>query len=133
MRALPVIILAFALSACGQPSSAQKFSGDEKAVATVIEDLQRNGERRQADDVCDKLLTKSLQEKVAEGGKTCAAEMKKALDDADAFDLEVEDVTVSGDQPTARVRGKDEDDGILRTLELEKGTDGWRIASFGSA
>src|SRR5215212_3063618 len=108
MRAVPVIILAFTLTACGQSSSAGKFTGEKESVATVIEDLQRNGERRQADDICDKLLTTALQETVKAGGKTCASEMKKAVDDADAFDLDVQDVTVNGTKATAKVRGKDE-------------------------
>ena len=123
---------ALAVGACGQPSSAGNFGGEEKTVATVIEDLQRDGERHQADDICDKLLTQALQEKVKAGSSSCGAEMKKALEDADAFDLEVQDVTVSGTTATAKVEGADEGDGVIRTIGLEKVGNSWRIASFGS-
>ena len=58
--------------------------------------------------------------------------MKKAIEDADAFDLEVQDVTISGTKATAREKGPDEGDGVLRTLALQKVGGAWRIDSFGS-
>jgi hypothetical protein len=134
---LPAAILAagaaLALGACGQASTAGKFTGQKETVATVIEDLQRDGQRKKADDICEKLLTQELQDKVKAGSATCAAEMKKALDDADAFDLEVQTVTINGTTASARVKGKDEGDGVIRTLDLEKVGDSWRIASFGTS
>jgi hypothetical protein len=127
------VIAALVLGACGEASTAGKFTGEDETVATVIEDLQRNSERGEADQICDDLLTEALQETVKDGSSSCAAELKKALDDADAFDLEVQDVTVSGTTATAKVKGPDEGDGVLRTLELEKVGDAWRIDSFGSS
>jgi hypothetical protein len=124
-------IAALALSACGQASTAGDFTGQEETVATVVEDLSRSGERGEADSICDDLLTQGLQDQVKAGNASCAAEMKKALEDADAFDLEVQDITVSGTRATARVEGADEGEGVMRTLELEKVGDDWRIASFG--
>ena len=123
---------AFALTACGQASTTGDFTGEEETVATVIEDLSRSGDRREADSICDDLLTQALQDQVKAGSSSCAAEMKKALEDADAFDLEVKDVTVSGTSATAEVEGADEGEGVARTLELEKVGDDWRIASFGA-
>jgi hypothetical protein len=123
---------AVALAACGQASTAGDFAGEEETVASVIEDLESSGKRREADSVCDDLLTQALQDEVKAGSSSCAAEMKKALEDADAFDLEVQDVTVSGTKATAKVEGADEGDGVVRTLELEKVGADWRISSFGS-
>jgi hypothetical protein len=133
----PILIIlgvsaAFALSACGQASTGGKFTGEDEVVATVVEDLQRSGEQRKADDICNDLLTQALQDEVKAGSSSCAAEMKKALDDADAFELAVQDVTVSGARATAKVEGADEGDGIIRTFELEKVGPDWRIASFGA-
>jgi hypothetical protein len=130
--AILVVSAALALGACGDASTAGTFEGEEETVATVIEDLQREGERGEADKICDGMLTEGLQEQVGAGSSSCAAELKKALEDADAFEFEVQDVSISGTTATANVKGVDEDDGVLRTLELEKVGDDWRIASFGS-
>ena len=124
---------ALALGACGATSTAGDFTGEEETVATVVEDLQRQGEKGEAAAICDDLLTEALQEKVKAGTASCAAELKKALEDADAFELEVQDVSISGTTATAKVKGVDENDaGIVRTLDLEKVGDDWRIDSFGS-
>ena len=120
------------LGACGAASSTGDFTGEEEVVATVVEDLQRYGSRREADSICDDLLTTELQNAVKAGNATCASELKKALNDSDAFELEVQDVTVTGTRATARVRGTDEGEGVLRTLQFEKVGQDWRISSFGS-
>ncbi len=127
------VTAALALGACGTASTAGTFEGEEETVATVVEDLQSQGEKGEAAAICDDLLTPALQEKVTAGNSSCATELKKALEDADAFDLEVQDVSISGTTATAKVKGLDETDGgILRTLELQKVGDDWRIDSFGS-
>ena len=135
MRPTVAILVAsasLAISACGTASTAGTFEGEEETVATVVEDLQREGERGEATKICDSILTEALQEKVKAGSESCASELDKALEDADAFDLEVQDVSISGTTATAKVKGLDEDDGILRTLSLEKVDGDWRIDSFGS-
>jgi hypothetical protein len=129
--ATSAVLAALALGACGEASTAGKFTGEEETVATVVEDLQRDGERGEADKICDDLLTEELQSQLKAGSASCAAELKKALEDADSFELEVQDVSISGTTATAKVKGPDEGDGVLRTLELEKSGDDWRIASFG--
>jgi outer membrane lipoprotein-sorting protein len=127
------LVAALALGACGQASSVSNFKGEEAKVAQVVEDLEADGNRTQADDICSGLLTKALQEKVAAPGASCAAEMKKALEDADTFALTVDDVTVSGTTATARVSGKDDNDRkIVRTFGFTKDGASWRIESFGT-
>jgi hypothetical protein len=129
--ATSAVLAALALGACGEASTAGEFTGEEETVATVVEDLQREGERGEADKICDGLLTEELQAQLKAGSASCASELKKALEDADSFELEVQDVTISGTTATAKVKGPDEDQGVLRTLELEKAGGDWRIASFG--
>jgi hypothetical protein len=126
-----IAALAVVLAACGQPSSATKFKGDEQGVAQTIEDLQTGGERNKADDICTNLLAKAMQDRIAAPGSSCAAEMKKAIEDADAFNLEVQDVTVTGATATARVKGTN-DKTIVRTFRLAKEGGRWRIVDFGS-
>src|SRR4051812_16189767 len=100
--AVPALVLVCLLAACGQPSSASKFKGDEADVAKVVESLQTDGERAKADDICSKVLARALQDRIAVTGSTCGAEMKKAIEDADRFELEVQSVTVNGATASAR-------------------------------
>ena len=133
MRAPAVLPLlaAAALAGCGQSSSATQFEGAERDVAQVVEDLQRNAERRNAEDICARVLAESLQDKVGRGS-TCVEEMGKAVEDADTFQLEVEDVTITGATATARVRGTNQADGVVRTFRLAREGGDWRISSFGA-
>ena len=121
------------LAGCGQTSSATKFSGAEGDVAQVVEDLQSDGKSNKPDDICTNLLAMALQERIATTGSSCAAEMKKAIDDADAFDLEVQTVSVQGATATARVKGSNEGKGVMRTFTFAREGARWRIVSFGSA
>ena len=58
--------------------------------------------------------------------------MKKAIEDVDQFDLEVDDVTVSGSTATAQVRSTDRDKKVVRTFRfIRQGNGDWRIDSFG--
>ena len=83
--------------------------------------------------ICSDVLAKSLADRMAAGGSTCAQQLDDALKDADDNDLSVEAVTVDGTTATARVKGRiggDED--AVRTLEFERSGQDWRITSLGS-
>jgi len=126
------LIAALGLGACTQSSSVSDFTGTEADVAQAVEDLESDGEHGEAARICSDLLTTDLQQAVAADGESCAAELDKALEDADSFDLEVEDVTVTGSTATARVSGATEGDDVVRTFELTKDGTRWRISSFGA-
>ena len=124
-------LLALALAGCGaEPSSAGKFDGEEARVAETVEEIQTAGERRDAAKLCRDLVTKALREQVAASGSSCDKEIEKALEDADAFDLEVTDVTVSGTTATAAVRGEAGDTDQTRTYRLAKEDGRWRVSAF---
>ena len=135
IRAVAVAIAALALivAGCGQTggSSAPEFKGAEKAVADVVADLQTAGSRKKPEDICDKLVTPALKEQIAEDGSDCQEEMKKAVEDADAFELEVTDVTISGSTATAKVKNVQRGEDTQRTFELALADGDWRISSFG--
>ena len=117
----------------GGGSSAAEFDGGEQDVAEAIEDLQRAAQRREADDICRTLLAPELREEIESGGSKCGAEMKLAVEDVDEFEVEVQDVTITGTRATARVRTEEADDDKPRTFELVKQGPDWRIASFGGS
>jgi outer membrane lipoprotein-sorting protein len=135
MRRLPLLLAllaALALAGCGQASSessADKFKGDQKAVAEVVENLQDAGERKDAERICNDILAPSLVAQVKAAGSDCAAQMKASLDDADEYELQVESVTVQGNRAQAEVTGKGSE---TATMALVKERGGWRIADLGA-
>jgi hypothetical protein len=127
--------LATGLAGCtatGANSSSTKFTGEQGKVAAKIADLQSDGSGGKAADVCDKVVTGDLKAKLAAPGSTCEQEMKKAMQDADGFDLEVTGVQINGPKATATVRSKGRGKTkITRTFGLTQAGGGWRISSFG--
>ena len=130
-----LLALALALGACGSAdsNSAKEFTGDKAAVADVIEELEKAGSRGEADKICTDILAKSLRDEITTTGSSCEREMKRAIEDADDFDLTVKTVTVTGLKATARVEGSEDDKPVLRTFELVKESGRWRATSFGAS
>ena len=131
MKRLAALLASVALAGCGaqaEQSSAEKFQGEDRAVAQKIEDLQDAGEGRKPEDICSEILASSLVRQLEAAGVKCADEMKKAIDDADDFDLDVQKVTVSGSTATADVRRGD--DGPTVTMEFAKENGQWRATSL---
>jgi hypothetical protein len=133
VRHILVVTVACALliSACGtNASSAEKFAGEEKAVAQVVEDISSAGRSGDAARICSDLLAAALVERMKAGSASCASELDKSLDDADDFNLEVEDVTVSGDTATARVTGNDGDSDRTVTFRFVKEEGRWKAEAI---
>ena len=133
MKRFAALLAALALAGCGaeaEPSSVEKFQGEERAVAQKVEDLQEAGEGRNPEDICSDILASSLVQQLEAAGVKCADEMEKAIDDADDYDLQVQDVTISGSTATAEVRRGD--DGPTETMEFTKENGQWRATSLSS-
>jgi hypothetical protein len=138
-RTLTLLVLsAVALGACGQSSkdSAKDFTGQQRAVAQTVEDLQKAGQKRNADGartICTNLLAPDLVAKIRQASsKACDAVIKDAISDADAFEVQVEKVAINGDQATATVTSqangqKDRTD----TLTLQRVGNAWKISALG--
>ena len=131
MKRVVVLLAVLAFAGCGaeaQPSSAENFQGDQRAVAQKVEDLQEAGEGRNPEDICSEILAKSLVQQLEAAGANCADEMEKAIDDADDFDLDVTKVTISGSTATVEVRRGE--DGPTETMEFARAGDQWRATSL---
>jgi hypothetical protein len=129
----PVLLLVatLALAGCGaqaQPSSVDKFQGAERDVAQKVEDLQEAGQRGKPEDICANVLAASLVDQLEAAGADCAQEMKKAIEDADDFELDVRDVKVTGESATAEVqRGED---GPTETMQFMREKGQWRATAL---
>jgi hypothetical protein len=131
MKRRLVILPLLLLAGCGastQPSSVERFRGEERAVAQKIEDLQQAGERQEPETICNEILARSLVQQLEAAGTTCQQEMQKAIEDADDYDLDVRDVNVEGSTATATVRRGD--DGPTETMEFTQEGGQWRATSL---
>jgi hypothetical protein len=127
--ALAALLGASGCTASGSSSSSAKFTGTKGDVAKVVSDLSQAGRRKQADRICTQILARTFVQQLSQAGTSCAQEMKKAIDDADDFDLTVRSVTVTGSRASAVVRrGKD---GPTATFRFVRDGNAWKATSFG--
>jgi len=124
-----VLLVLVALAGCGAAaSSAGDFEGEEARVAETVQDVQEAGTADEAQEVCDELFARALAQRFqAGGGGDCRQEVGTAFDDADEFELTVQDVTIQGTTARARVEG----DGGTRTLTLVREGGRWRVSELG--
>ena len=126
--------LAFALAGCAgggnrDTDSAADFTGEQKAVATTVEDLQKAAKERDGRKICSDLITAKLRDSIS--GENCGEAVDDAIRETDEVDLEVTRVTISGTAATALVDEETgEDESRTRTLKLEKAAGRWRIAEL---
>ena len=126
--ALAALLGATGCTANGTTSSS-KFTGTEGDVAKVVSDLSQAGRRKDTDRICTQILSRTLVQQLSQAGTSCAQEMKKAIDDADDFDLTVQRVTVTGGRASAVVRrGKD---GPTATFRFVREGRAWKATDFG--
>lgn len=137
MRRVPVLLAVLAtvvLAGCGgtgskNTDSAKDFSGEQKAVATTIEDLQAAAKDRKGAEICADLITAELRDAISQ--TDCPKTVKDAIRDTDQADLTVKSVTITGDKAVAQVQEKLGDNKKrTATLKLEKAAGRWRIAEL---
>jgi hypothetical protein len=134
LLALPLALAALAAGCTSSAgtSSAGDFEGEEKQVAEQVEKLETAGKGTDAETICNDILAKSFSDQIASAGSTCVDEVDKAIKDADDFSLDVEDVTITGNTATAKVKGKEAGKDQVRTFEFEREGSDWRATSLGS-
>jgi hypothetical protein len=127
-------VLAVVVSGCGagDSDSAKDFDGAKRPVAVAVEDLQQAGEDDEPAKICDDLLAASLLQRLRQAGTNCRTAVSDALDDADNFKLDVDDVRIAGRTATARVTSGSGDQEKTDTLRLEREGRAWKIASLGA-
>ena len=132
----PVLMAAGCGTGSGSGNSVKQFAGEQRAVATAVEDLQSAGSKGKPSEICDHLLSKSLVDQITRAShKSCTDAVDTDLKDADAYDLTVlpKGVTVTGTSATARVRSKNGSEQDVSTLKLVKEAGRWKISEIGQA
>jgi len=131
-----LVALPLTLGACGQAQkdSAKDFTGEQKAVAQTVEDLQKASRKSDEGKICKDLLAPALVTKIKTASKdTCEQALHDALRDADAFELQVKKVAIDGTTATATVTSDTGPKDRTDTLQLQKVGNTWRISALGSA
>jgi len=118
------------LAGCGvtkKSKSAGAFTGEKKAVATVIDDLANAGKARDAKKICDSVLARELVARLVD----CQKAIKDQLKDADTFGLTATSVTIAGTTATAKVKSQFGGNDRIEALRFVKQGPVWRVAGFG--
>ena len=140
---LPTLAAAalFVAGCAPQPndSNADDFEGAEKDVAETVFEFRDAVAKRDEAKVCDSYFTSELRDeivrvaKAADRGSTCADAIADTLQDIDATDIEIEDITVSGSTATVSIK-TDLSEGDDPVDELTLADDrGWRISKLPGA
>lgn len=126
-------VLALAVAGCGGAASdsAKEFTGEEAKVAAVIERIEKAARDDDADAVCETLLTEARLALVKQLGTNCKTGVKDAFEDADSFDLTVDDVTIDGASATAKVTSGRGSNKKSDTLSLKREGTAWKVDSLG--
>jgi hypothetical protein len=134
-RALPALLsLTALLAGCaptsGSSDSAGDFRGDQRAVATIVEDLESAASKGDQDRICRTLLAPELVQRLSSPARGCPASVERALKNSDTFSLDVQTVRISGDTARARVKVENGDRDRFATIELTRPrpSAGWQIA-----
>jgi hypothetical protein len=134
LRLLPLVLVA-AVAGCGPAAtSSGKFKGAEKDVADTVEQLQTDAQSRKPEKICSDVLARSLADRLKSGKSDCVDEMEKLTGDADDYELDVTDVTITGTTATARVKARRGNrKNAVTTLSLSREDGKWRLTSLGGA
>lgn len=128
------VLLTVGLAGCAgggtkNTDSTKDFTGEQKAVATTVEELQKAAKDRGGTKICGDLITAELRDRIS--GTNCGEVVKDAIRDTDEADLVVKSVTITGDKAVAQVQEKTGDEtNRRRTIELQKSAGRWRISAL---
>ena len=126
-------LAALVLAACGggdddAKSNAERFEGDERQVAEVVDRLATAAREGDTKTICEDLVTVELQTSIREAsGTSCAQEFEENIVSEETT-FEVESIEVKSDDATAVV--VDQEDRKSR-LFMRRDQGDWRITRIG--
>jgi len=133
---LTVAAVALSIAGCGGTDNSKDYNGASKDVATAIDDISQHGRKLEARKICDGFMTAELKARLAVEakksgrGSDCADQLKDSLRDGDVFEMDVQAISISGRNATAKVKLKTSADpdpvGSLKFVNQR----GWRLAAL---
>jgi len=131
LSAVAAVVVLTGCSAQSKSKEADDYSGDQKAVVTIVDDLANNASKKDAKEICTGVLATSLADKLKSGTDDCADVISDQLDDASNYDIDVTKVTVTGNTAQVVVNSTfGTNDDTPRTLTLAKQDNDWRITGI---
>jgi hypothetical protein len=133
---LPAALVATLLAGCGTSTTnnAGDFTGDQKAVAQVVDDLEKasKGTNPDTKEICNTLFAKAVADKLRQGNDDCQDAVKRQLKDVSDTDITVKKVAITGNSAVATVVSSVNGNDATQTLNLTRDGQLWRIASLGA-
>lgn len=105
-------------------TNADRFEGDDRDVAVVIDDFAEAGRDGDGTRVCDEIFDESLKRNIErEAKQSCASEVQDNLP-KDKYELDVDTIEIKGKSATVTVTDQDDNKSVL---VMTKTGDDWRI------
>jgi hypothetical protein len=124
---LSAVAAAVVLAGCGGSSvgpNAKKFSGEQRKVAQVIDDLSSASRAGDANRICDEIFTPRFAGAVAKRNKTtCRTRVQRVLVSKQER-ITITQLIVQTPNATAQVQ---EQNGNVSRITLRKQNGGWRV------
>ena len=134
---LPAALAATLLAGCGASTSnnTSDFQGDKKAVAQVIDDLEKasKGTNPDTKEICNTIFAKAVADQLRQGDQDCQDAVKRQLKDSSDSDISVKSVNVDGNTANATVVSTVNGNDATQTLKLIRDGQTWRISGLGGA
>jgi len=128
--AAAAVLAGCAPSTTSSSNSTSKFKGDQRQAAQTIEDLEAAANDGKETKICNELLSRSLAGRLAAHGASCPAATKRAVKDTDSVGMTVEQVRISGDRATARVKLDRGDKDRVTNIQLVREGGRWKISQL---
>lgn len=104
--------------------NADRYEGDEREVAALVDDFADAGRDGDGARVCDEIFAVALTRNVErEAKQSCEAEVEENLPEGE-YELEVDAIDVNGQTATANVTDEEDNRSVLHMV---KSGDAWRI------
>ena len=126
---LAVIALVVVLSAAGvldEKTNAERFRGEERSVAVVIDRFEEYSDEERFRDICRSLFTPSWAQALESGGQSCEEFFDEEVGGRMQAEIDIEDITIDG--PRARVSADEAGDDLRVDLVRQGGS--WKIDRF---
>jgi len=130
-RPAALCLLLLVVAGCGtaRRDSAQDFKGAERSVAAVAERLESAGRDDKPDVVCTQLLSAKLLDTLRKQGTNCKTAVEESFQDAQSFDITVDDVVIRGTHATVKVSYRRGSEDRSAVLELDREASAWKISA----